>query len=130
MSDRQLISSGSPYESVVGYSRAVRVGDQIFVAGTTARWPDGRIDPDPEAQAHRCIEIIAEALAEAGGALADVVRTRVFVPNPDDFSAIGKAHGAAFGAIRPANTTVVCQLLDPAWKVEIEAEAVVTSAGS
>jgi enamine deaminase RidA (YjgF/YER057c/UK114 family) len=125
MSDRQLISSGSPYEPVVGYSRAVRVGDQIFVAGTTARWPDGSLDPDPEAQARRCIEIIAEALAEAGASLADVVRTRVFVPNPDDFPAVGRAHGAAFGAIRPANTTVVCQLLDPAWKVEIEAEAVV-----
>jgi enamine deaminase RidA (YjgF/YER057c/UK114 family) len=124
MSERQLISSGSPYEGVVGYSRAVRVGRQVFVAGTTARWPDGTIDPDPERQARRCIEIITEALAEAGASLSDVVRTRMFVPDPEDFSAIGKAHGEAFAAIRPANTTVVCQLLDPAWKVEIEVEAV------
>lgn len=126
MSERQLISSGSPYEAVVGYSRAVRVGRQVFVAGTTARWPDGSVDPDPERQARRCIEIITEALAEAGASLTDVVRTRVFIADPDDFPAVGKAHGEAFGAIRPANTTVVCQLLDPAWKVEIEVEAVTT----
>lgn len=126
MTDRQRISSGSPYEAVVGYSRAVRVGRQVFVAGTVARWPDGTVDPDPEQQARRAIEIIAEALTEAGASLADVVRTRVFVTDPEHFAGVGKAHGEAFGAIRPANTTVVCQLLDPAWKVEIEAEAVVS----
>jgi enamine deaminase RidA (YjgF/YER057c/UK114 family) len=125
LTERRLVASGSPLEPVVGYSRAVRVGRQVFVAGTTAHWPDGSFDPDPERQARRCIEIIAGALAEAGASLSDVVRTRMFITDPDDFAAIGKVHGEVFGAIRPANTTVVCQLLDPAEKVEIEAEAVV-----
>lgn len=124
-SHRQLISSGSPFEPLVGYSRAVRVGDRVIVAGTAPKF-DGVCDPDPGAQARRCLEIIGDALAEAGASFADVVRTRMYLVDASDFDAIGAAHGQVFGDIRPANTTVVVQaLLDPAWKVEIEVEAVI-----
>src|SRR5687768_8524013 len=107
MSDyRQLISSGSPWELVVGYSRAVRVGDRVVVAGTAPQWPDGTVDPDPAAQAQRCFEIIGDALEQAGASFADVVRTRVYLVNASDFDQIGPVHGEVFGDIRPANTTV------------------------
>jgi enamine deaminase RidA (YjgF/YER057c/UK114 family) len=123
--DRQLVSSGSPWELVVGYSRAVRVGDRLFVAGTAPQWPDGTVDPDPEAQARRCFEIIGAALREAGAKWDDVTRTRVYLVDANDFNAVGKVHGEIFGQVRPANTTVVVQaLLNPEWKCEIEVEAV------
>jgi enamine deaminase RidA (YjgF/YER057c/UK114 family) len=124
--DRRLISSGSPYEPVVGYSRAVRVGDRVFVAGSAPIMADGSDPPtDSYHQAKRCLEIIAQALAEAGGTLADVVRTRVYLTPEADFEGFGRAHGEAFSEIRPANTTVVvAALIDPRWLLEIEAEAV------
>lgn len=124
---RQLITSGSPYESTIGFSRAVRVGDHVWVAGTAPIWSDGGHDDDPEAQAARCLEIIVAALAEAGAAPADVVRTRQFMTDASYGDAVGRAHGKVFGDIRPASTqVVVAALLRPEWKVEIEAEAVIS----
>jgi enamine deaminase RidA (YjgF/YER057c/UK114 family) len=123
---RQRVSSGSPFESVVGYSRALRVGDRVVVAGTAPQWPDGHVDPDAGVQARRCLEIIGAALEEAGAGLADVVRTRIYLVAAADFEAVGEAHGEAFHDVRPVNTTVVvAALLDPRWRVEIEVEAVV-----
>ena len=128
MSDRQRISSGLPYELIVGYSRAVRVHQHVYVSGTTPQWPDGSIDPNPERQVRRCFEIIEKALMEAGGSLADVVRTRIYLTSAADMRAVEKVHGELFGNIRPANSTVVvAALLNPEWKVEIEADAVVGS---
>jgi enamine deaminase RidA (YjgF/YER057c/UK114 family) len=128
MADRRLISSGSAFEPVMGYSRAVRVGERVVVAGTAAQRPDGSVDDDPGDQTRRCLEIVAAALREAGATMADVVRTRVFLTSADDFDAVARAHGEVFGEIRPANTTVVvAALLDPRWKVELEVEAVVAS---
>ena len=126
--ERQLISSGSPYESLVGYSRAVRTGDRVFIAGCAPIMPDGADPPeDSYGQAKRCIEIIGRALAAAGGSLADVVRTRAYLTPAADFEGFGRAHGEAFSEIRPANTTViVAALVDPRWLLEIEAEAVLT----
>jgi enamine deaminase RidA (YjgF/YER057c/UK114 family) len=129
--ERRLISSGSPYEPVVGFSRAVRVGSRVVVAGT-APVMTGGADPPPDAyaQAKRCLEIIESALREAGASLADVVRTRVYLVRTADFEEVGRAHGEAFSEIRPANTTLtVAELVDPRWLVEIEAEAVVTDQG-
>ena len=124
---RRNISSGSPFEPVIGFSRAVRAGDRVYVSGTAPIWPDGTCDPDPEAQAARCLEIIIAALAEAGATPADVVRTRVFLVDGSDSDAVGRAHGAIFGEIRPASTMViVAGLLRPEWRVEIEAEAVIS----
>jgi enamine deaminase RidA (YjgF/YER057c/UK114 family) len=126
MDGRQLISSGSPYELTVGYSRAVRVADRVVVAGTAPQWPDGTVDPDPAAQARRCFEIIGAALDDAGASFADVVRSRVYLVDAADFAPISSVHGDVFGEIRPANTTVVvAALLDAQWKVEIEVEAVI-----
>lgn len=123
---RRRVSSGSPWEASIGFSRAVRVGDRVLVSGTAPVWPDGSCDPDPGAQAERCLEIVAAALAEAGATPADVVRTRVYVTDVAVAEAVGRAHAAAFGEIRPAATMiVVAGLLDPRWVVEIEAEAVV-----
>jgi enamine deaminase RidA (YjgF/YER057c/UK114 family) len=110
---------------VIGFSRAVRVGDRIFVSGTAPIWPDGSVDPDPAVQAQRCLEIISAALDDLGASLEDVVRTRMFITAPDVADAVGRAHGDVFGEIRPAATVVVvAALLDARWKVEIEAEAV------
>ena len=123
--ERRRVSSGSPYEDVIGFSRAVRVGKRVLVSGTAPIWPDGNVDPDPATQMRRCIEIIATALGEAGASLNDVVRTRTFLVDPADAEAIQRVHGEAFGEIRPASTMVVVRaLLDPRWKVEVEAEAV------
>lgn len=127
--DRTLISSGSPFEATVGYSRGVRVGDRLCLAGTAPQSPDGTVDPDPGAQARRCFTIIGEALEAAGATFGDVVRTRMYLVDAADFDAIGTVHGEVFGSIRPANTTVVvAALLNPAWKLEIEVEAIVGSA--
>ena len=110
----------------MGFSRAVRAGNRVLVSGTAPIWPDGSCDPDPATQARRCIEIIAEALAGAGATLDHVVRTRTYLTSAGDSDAVGAAHAEAFGDIRPASTmVVVAALLDPRWKVEIEAEAVV-----
>lgn len=126
--ERRLISTGSPYEVALGYSRAVRVGDRVFVAGCAPVMPDDADPPgDSYGQARRCLERIEQALTEAGSSLADVVRTRVYLTPAADFDEFGRAHGEAFGEIRPANTTVVvAALVDPRWLLEIEAEAVLT----
>lgn len=125
--NRQLVPSGSPLEDVVGYSRAVRVGDRVEVSGTTAWYPDGRVPEDAARQARRCLEIVERALAEAGASLADVVRTRIYLTDVADFPAVGDVHGEVFGAIRPACTAVGVTALvdDPRLKVEIEAHAIV-----
>lgn len=112
-------------EPVVGYCRAVRVGQQVFVSGTAPVWPDGSVDPSVEAQTRRCFEIIAAALAELGGSLADVVRTRLYLVAAADFDEVKVVHGELLGSVRPACTgLVVAALLDPRWKVEIEVDAV------
>lgn len=124
--ERQRIASGSPFEKTIGFSRAVRVGERVLVSGTAPIWPDGSCDPDPEVQAARCLEIIVTALREAGAGPEHVVRTRTYLTDAADAAAVGRAHGAVFGAVRPASTMiVVAALLDPRWKVEIEAEAIV-----
>jgi enamine deaminase RidA (YjgF/YER057c/UK114 family) len=100
------------------------VSDRVLVSGTAPIWADGSCDPDPEAQARRCLEIILEALAEAGASAEDVIRTRMFITDTAHSEAVGRAHAAVFGEIRPAATmVVVAGLLDSLWKVEIEAEA-------
>jgi enamine deaminase RidA (YjgF/YER057c/UK114 family) len=125
VTERKRISSGSRYEKTIGFSRALRVGRSVFVSGTAPIWPDGSCNPDPEIQARRCLEIILEALAQAGGAAKDVVRTRMFLTDPAYADAVSRAHGAVFGDVRPASTMVVITgMLDPRWKVEIEADAV------
>ena len=125
MTDRQRVSSGSRYEPMIGFSRALRVGRNVYVSGTAPIWPDGSCDPDPEVQAQRCLEIILEALAGAGAAARHVVRTRMFITNAEHADAVGRAHRAVFGEIRPAATMVVIDgMLDPRWKVEIAADAV------
>jgi enamine deaminase RidA (YjgF/YER057c/UK114 family) len=123
---RQLVFSGAAFEDRVGYSRAVRVGDHVWVSGTAPIMP-GDADPPDDAfeQARICIEIIARALGEAGATLDDVVRTRIYVTSAESIDAVGRAHRAAFGVARPATTGIVTELLDPRWLVEIEAEAVI-----
>ncbi len=123
--DRRLISSGSPYEPVAGFSRAVVAGRHVHVAGTAPVMPDGEPLPDDAyAQAQRCLAIIVAALAEAGAAPENVVRTRMYVTAPEHWDGVARAHGEVFAAIRPASTCVVTQLLDPHWLVEIEADAI------
>jgi enamine deaminase RidA (YjgF/YER057c/UK114 family) len=110
---------------VFGFSRALRVGERVLVAGTAPIWPDGSCEPDPQAQAARCLEIITAALAEVGAGPQDVVRTRMYVVDAADWEAVARAHGAVFAGVRPVATmVVVAGLLDPRWRVEIEAEAV------
>lgn len=126
--DRKRVSSGSPFEATIGFSRALRVGDRVIVSGTAPIWPDGSCDPDPAMQMRRCLEIIIAALREAGAEPSDVVRTRVYLVDAADAPAIGAVHGEVFGAIRPASTMIIAGgLLDPRWRVEVEAEAVVGS---
>ena len=126
--DRQLISSGTAFEKRVGYSRAVRVGQQVWVSGTAPIMP-GDADPPTGVyeQARVCLEIIGRALADAGASLDDVVRTRIYVTRAEDIDAVGRAHGEAFATARPATTGIVTVLLDPRWLVEIEAEAIVST---
>jgi enamine deaminase RidA (YjgF/YER057c/UK114 family) len=124
VSERTRITSGSPYESRIGFSRAIAVGGRVVVSGTAPVWPDGSCESDVEAQTRRCLEIIDIALHDAGVTLAHVVRTRMYIVDAGDSYAVGRAHGAVFGETRPAATMVVVKaLLDPRWKVEIEAEA-------
>jgi len=125
---RQLVSSGSPFEPVIGFSRAVRVGDIVAVGGTAPLAADGTtVAPgDAAGQARRCFEIIEAALRDAGASLADVVRTRIFLKRIEDWRAVGEVHGELFRDVRPASTIVqVTTFIDPAWLVEIEADAVV-----
>ena len=123
---REQVSSGSPYEKSVGFSRAVRNGQHVFVSGTAPVWPDGQVDPDPLVQARRCWEIAIAALEELGGSAADVVRTRTFLTDRAHEAAASTAHGEVFADVRPASTMlVVAGLLDERWVVEVELDAVV-----
>lgn len=127
MTERILVSSGSPYEPKIGFSRAVRVGAYVAVAGTAPVWPDGTVDPDPLAQARRCWEIALSALSECGGEPRHVVRTRMYLTDPDQQEVMGRAHGEHFADIRPAATmVVVSSLLDPRWLVEVELDAIIS----
>jgi len=123
----QSTASTSPYETAYGFSRAVRVGNRIIVAGTAPLEPDSSSTPgDAAAQTRRCFAIILKAIGELGGSPADVVRTRMYITDPSDADAIGAVHGELFRDIRPASTmVVVAALLRPEWRIEIEAEALV-----
>ncbi len=126
---RQNISSGSPFEKPIGFSRAVRIGERIVVSGTAPIAPDGTTahPGDMYAQTLRCLEIIREAIEKAGGGLGDVIRTRVYLTDAERWQDAASAHGKIFGDIRPACTFVeVKRLIDPNWLVEIEAECVVS----
>jgi enamine deaminase RidA (YjgF/YER057c/UK114 family) len=123
--ERRLISGTGAYEPIVGYSRAVVAGDRVHVSGTAANPPDG--SPPPEDiydQTRLCLDLIGTALERAGTSLENVVRTRVYLIDADDFDGFARAHSEVFGEVRPANTTVLAALFDPRWKVEIEVEAV------
>ena len=124
--ERMVVASGNPMEAEVGYSRAVRVGDRVWVSGTCAVWPDGTVDPDVTVQSRRAFEIIGAALRELGASFEDVVRTRMYVVDVDDFAALAAVHAEVLGTVRPATSGLVVKaLLDPRWKVEIEVEAAV-----
>jgi len=125
---RQNISSGSPFEKPIGFSRAVRIGNRISVAGTAPIAPDGTVahPGDMYRQTLRCLDIIREAIEAAGGGLGDVIRTRVYLTDAERWQDAASAHGKIFGDIRPACTFVeISRLIDPEWLVEIEAECVV-----
>jgi enamine deaminase RidA (YjgF/YER057c/UK114 family) len=133
MAEVERHGSGGPYEARVGYSRVIRAGDLVVVAGTTALMPDGVIAGigDPYVQARQTIENIDAALGRAGGSLADVIRTRVYLIDTGHFDGFARAHGEAFGDIRPVNTTViVAELADPRMLIEIEADAWVPRAAA
>jgi len=123
--ERRRASSGSPFEPLIGFSRAIRAGDRVLVSGTG---PVGADDADPAGQMRRCVEIVAEALEELGARLDDVVRTRIYLTDASHLEPVAKVHGETFGTVRPAATMVVVKaLVDPRWTVEIEAEALLRS---
>jgi enamine deaminase RidA (YjgF/YER057c/UK114 family) len=123
---RQCASTGSPWEGVVGYSRAVRAGDSIYVTGTVGLEPDGRYGADLRTQARRALEIIVTAIEALGGKAADVVRTRIYVTDIEHWREVGEVHREYFESIRPATTMVqVARLIDPQALVEIEADALI-----
>jgi len=125
--ERRVVPADSPYVATVGYSRAIRVGQPVHVAGTAPIMP-GEADPpiDPYAQAKRCLEIIVAALEEVGAGPEHVVRTRAYLTDVEDWKEVGRAHGEVFGDVRPASAMiVVSSLLDPRWRVEIEVDALV-----
>ena len=125
---RQKISGGSPFEPIIGYSRAVRVGNAVHLSGTG---PVGADDQDAAGQTRRIFAIAAEALAKAGATLDDVVRTRMYLTRVEDWEAVGRVHGEFFQEVRPAATmVVVAKLLNPAWRIEIEMDAVIPEAES
>jgi enamine deaminase RidA (YjgF/YER057c/UK114 family) len=119
---RTNISGTSPYEPIIGFSRAVRVGNVVHLSGTG---PVGADDLDAAGQTRRVFEIAAMALVQAGASFSDVVRTRIFLAHAEDWEAVGRVHGEFFGEIRPASTMVVAALLNPAWRLEMEMEAVI-----
>ncbi|MFN2595125.1 MAG: RidA family protein [Actinomycetota bacterium] len=124
--DAIRVSSGSPYERSLGFSRAIRVGDRVLVSGTAPVFPDGGCPVDVGEQTKRCLVIIGEALTQAGAGLSDVVRWRAYLTDPQDSEAVGSVTAEVFKGAPPAATmVVVAALLDPRWKVEIEAEAIV-----
>jgi enamine deaminase RidA (YjgF/YER057c/UK114 family) len=127
MAERRRVETAAPWAATVGYSRAVRAGSFISVAGTASVGEDGRVayPGDAYLQAKRCLEIIAAALAELGAGVEHVVRTRMFVRDPSQWAEVGRAHGEVFRGIQPATTMVFTGFIDPAMLVEIEADAVV-----
>ena len=124
---RDKVSGVSPFEPLYGYSRALRVGNQVFLAGTAAVGDDGNTVGigDPTAQMRRCLEIAEKAFAQLGASLDDVVRTRVFITDIANADAIGRVHGEVFGEIRPASTMVTAGMLNPEWLLELELDAVI-----
>jgi enamine deaminase RidA (YjgF/YER057c/UK114 family) len=127
--ERRNISSGSPYEPVIGFSRAVVAGHHVSVSGTAPIMPGGREPPaDAQGQARRVLEIILAALAEAGATAEHVVRTRTYLTRAEDWEPVGRVHGEVFGHVRPANTIVVVSgFVDPRWVIEMEADAILTA---
>jgi enamine deaminase RidA (YjgF/YER057c/UK114 family) len=128
MSDRKNVSTGSPYEPIVGLSRAVRIGNTVAVAGTAPLGPDGKTVGvgDPKAQARRCFEISRAALEQLGAGLEDVIRTRILLTRIEDWKAVAEVHGEFFRDIRPVNTIMqVSRFIDPDWLIETEVDAVV-----
>jgi enamine deaminase RidA (YjgF/YER057c/UK114 family) len=125
---RKNISGASPYEPIIGFSRAVRVGNSVFLSGTG---PVGADDEDVAGQARRIFAIAAETLAQAGASFEDVVRTRMYLTHAEDWETVGRIHGEFFAQVRPAATMiVVAQLLNPAWRIEIEMDAIISDSKS
>ncbi|MDH3370348.1 MAG: RidA family protein [Gammaproteobacteria bacterium] len=125
---RQHVFTGSPYESRIGMSRAIRVGESIAISGTAPLGPDGKTvgHGDPEAQARRCFEIIRESLEKLGAGLPDVVRTRIYLTDIRNWEPVAKIHGELFHDVRPVTTVVqIVAFVDPDWMIEVEADAVV-----